>query len=155
MSQPTPNRGAIWVPLILIGAILIAAVPMLVGVMLTALVPWFGHLSQTPLTALLHMLWMYPVLWAYCLIAEPVETFYVAAAKQRATQHKGLLKPGAGITLLSNLSACLVVTLMYSVLFTDTLGALVAALITFLLFKPIVRLLERETTKPQDPGAAQ
>lgn len=146
MPDDQTSRGALWVPVLLIGAIFVASLPMLAGILVTALVPWFGHLRVPVWTVLLHMLWMYPTLWLYSLISDPIEKFYVAAAKQRAAeQGPGRFRPGLWIERLADLCGWGMLSLIYISVFSDALGVMFASLITALLYKPTVAFLERNS----------
>ncbi|MBB1484961.1 hypothetical protein H5392_13955 [Tessaracoccus sp. MC1865] len=150
MSADDPARhGPAWVPLLLAGAVLVAALPMLAGIVVTAAVPWFGTLRVPVWTVLLHVLWMYPVLWLYSLVADPIEKFYVTAATHNPGRNPGRLPPGFWIERLADVAAWLVLALMYTVVFTDTVGVLVSSLLTALLYKPTLALLER-TAPPEN-----
>ena len=62
----------------------------------------------------------------------------------------GRLPPGFWIERLANVAAWLVLALMYTVVFTDTVGVLVSALLTALLYKPTLALLERTPLPEKD-----
>lgn len=127
---------------ILIGAIVGAAVPMIAGVGLVALIPRVGELNHPLPTILLHMLWMYPALWLVGTVVDSVAKHLVGGRPL-----------GWFGTLVGDLITWWALSMMFTVVFRDLLGAMLAALVACLLMKPFMAWLERHT--PDDEGGAE
>ena len=134
----TPAGTAIMLAL-LVATIIAAAVPMVVGIAVVAVVPWIGELRHQDATwVLLHLLWMYPALWLF--------TFASSAIARAVLRGRPLGSVGR---VVERVTTWAVIAVMYSVIFDDVLGYAVAALITCVLWGPAVRWLRRRT--PGDP----
>lgn len=126
---------------ILIVAVVGAGVPMIAGVGLIALIPGLGELNHSFPTVLLHMLWMYPLLWVTSTVTDSVSKHLV-----------GGRPPGRLGTLIGGLITWWVVALMFTVVFRQPLGAILAGLVACLLMKPFAAWLERHTPNDDTDG---
>lgn len=142
-DQPVTPWGAFVMFWLLIAAIVAASIPMAIGMGVTVLIPWLGHLktSFTP-WMLLHFLWIYPVLWAVGLVVDPILKHLFATGPARKVGE--VLDDIIGILLLA--------LMYYSIFFQDALGAVVAALISGILMKFVVERLENHTP-PDEPDS--
>ncbi len=134
-NQPITPWGAFVMFWLLAATILGASIPMIAGIVITALIPWFG--DPRPLTGwhILHFLWIYTVYWLIGLVSGAVFKHIFATGSAR--------KIG---DILDDAVCCLTLAVMYSmVFFRDTFGAVVAALLSLLLTKPFVGWLEKHT----------
>lgn len=133
-KDPEGRGGAAIMAGVALMAIACAGVPMLAGVGLVALIPGLGALHQPFAWMALHVLWMYPVLWLVGTVTDSV-----------ARHLAGPRRPGWFGTLVGDLIVWWAVAMMFTVMLSDTLGALLAAAIAVLLMKPFATWLERNT----------
>lgn len=127
---------------LLVVAIAASSIPMLVGVLVVAWLPWFGELRTSDPMMLLHFLWIYPALWFASVVSGGVVRAVCTTARSRRVGE-----------LVADLLLWLLVASCYRLLFTDELGPLVAALVSLLLMKPFVAWFERRTP-PEDADTA-
>ena len=138
-EQPVTFWGAIIMFWLLIAAIIFSTIPMMVGVAVVALIPGIGELRSTNPWHLLHFLWMYPAVWVFSLIIEPILKHLFATGNSR--------KFG---DFLEDLLMWLLISWFYTVFFRDPSGALLAGLISISLLKPLVDWLEKHAPADKD-----
>ena len=133
-------RGTLIMGGLLLGAIMAAAFPMIVGISLFGMLPGIGELKRPLPTVLLHVFWMYPVLWMVSSLVSAISTHVVGGREL-----------GRVGTFVDGLITWWVITIMYTAIFHDMLGARLASLVTCLLLKPVVSWLERHRSGDEDP----
>ncbi|MBO0919867.1 hypothetical protein J1G42_03385 [Cellulomonas sp. zg-ZUI222] len=135
-----PGTGNRHIPinvLFVLGVVLVVALPLLVGVLVTGFLPDVGTLRAGSGWRVLHLLWIYPtfVVLLFLLVTP------VARAFGRATH------PASGVVAELGLS-WLLLTALLQVYFEQPGGAAIAAAIALAALGPFARLLER--TAPDD-----
>lgn len=134
--------GALIMLSLLIGAVIVAGMPIIIGIIVVALMPNIGRLAHSATWVFAHVLWIYPVIWLVTLITDSVVKHLTGGRKLGPV---GAVVDGAFVWL--------VIALLYSLIFTEPLGAAMAALITVLLFRPCLDWLEKHTpTTARDDG---
>ncbi|QGQ18090.1 hypothetical protein GC089_00915 [Cellulomonas sp. JZ18] len=139
--SPEPGREKRYIPikvLYLLGVVWLAALPLLIAVVLTALLPDVGRLrTDGGGWRLLHLLWIYPVFAVVTwLLLEPLG--------RRAGRATGPL----GATVTETVLAWVLLTALLQVFFEHRGGAAIAAAVALAALRPFATLLER--TAPDD-----
>lgn len=117
----------------LASSVLFAAIPMIVGLAVTLFIPEIGDVrSGLSGWAVLHFLWMYPVM--YLVITE-------------AQRVGNMLFPDSKLSrdIVETVGMVAALVLMYSIFFESTWGALAACLVAlcaYAAFSPVVKKLE-------------
>lgn len=131
-------KGALLTMLVLSGALAVAAIPMVVAVVITRLIPVVG---EGPLHAsgwdLLHFLWIYAVLYGVIVLLEKIG------------KHKLNLQPFAQ-NCFEGTGILVALSIMYLVFFAKIEGAVVAAVLSLVLYvviRPITKTMERAAEK--------
>ncbi len=137
------ERDRLGVPGVLVlyvlGVVWVAALPLLVGLVLAGMVPEVGRLrSAGGGWQLLHLLWIYPVLFVVVGMLEP-------RAGRARSRGRRVLALAVELPL-----AWLVLTVLFGVLFVHPGGAAIAAAVAVASLAPFARLLER-TVPPDAP----
>lgn len=125
--------------LLLLGAVLLASVPVLAGVVAGAFLPGAGGLREgTGLGALAHLLWIYPALFLAATVVDGVGK-YVRDGGERS----------AASTVVEFVVLCGALTLMLTVFLQRPEAAAVGAAVALLLYWPFVRHLERNAEEDE------
>lgn len=134
--------GGTVMALLFLGAVLLASIPLLAGVVVGALVPGIGGLRPgSGPGQLLHLLWIYPVLFLVATVVDGVGKYFRDGGDRSAA--------GTATELVVLWFA---VTLMLTVFLEHPGGAALASAVAMLLYRPFVRHLERqaEEDEPED-----
>lgn len=134
-NEPTTPWGAFIMFWLLLATFFCSSVPMMVGVAVTALIPWLGELKDFNPWHILHFLWMYTILWCMGFITEPLFKYLFPTGSSRQLGK-----------FLDNTLGLLVLALMYTIFFHNPLGAIVAAAISAILMKLFLTWLERRSS---------
>lgn len=137
MSDLIQNvRAVSIVSLLVVGAIIVAAIPLLAGTMVGAILPEWGELrsSVTPWSAL-HVIWMYPALHLAATVTGAVREAMSLSLNRRAVEAVELV------------AVWLLITAMLLVFFEHATGALTAAAVSLVLFIPFVKFLEKNASE--------
>lgn len=131
---------------LLLGAIAVAAIPVVVGFLVATLVPEVGELRDGSGWRILHFLWIYPAVFFLAMVNSGVAT-----GLTRRDPHSGLNGVVTSVVLWFGLA------LMLTVFFKHVSGAAIASAVALLVFWPFVRLLERgaEAAERRNDGGAE
>lgn len=145
MATATARKigGGVVMLLLLVGAVAVAALPLVVGLVAGAYLPdgVGGLRTEGGPARMLHLLWVYPVLWVAALVVDALVK-YVTFGR----------RPGPVALAVEVLVMWVVLTLLYGVFFERVQGAALAAAVALLVLVPFVRLLEKgaEDDEPDD-----
>jgi len=128
----------------LLGIVAVVALPLVVAIIVTGLLPDIGRTRPGGEGwRLLHLLWIYPVFaFVTWFVLEPI-----ARRVGRATSHAAEV---ATETVLAWLLLCA----LLGVFFEHTAGAAVASAIAIATLRPFTYLLERTAPRDEDPRPA-
>ena len=134
-DQPITPWGAFAMFWLLLAAIVASSIPMMLGVAITAPIPWLGELKSFTPWHILHFLWMYPLLWCTGAVSEPtIKYLFSANPDSRLAQ------------FIDDSISCLAIALMYYIVFFQhPLGAIFAATISVLVMKFYVEWSEKRS----------
>lgn len=139
MSPNDRHVGWVVVPALLIGAIAFASLPLVAGLVLSALIPSVGALRVDSGWALLHLLWIYPVIYVASVIVEPIEKVAIMMGAPRV-----LTKIASTALFLA------LVTGLFLVFFESWIGAAIAAAVGGLMLWAFVKLLPTDSAPESD-----
>ena len=133
--------GFIIVPVLLLCAIIYAALPFILAVIIVAMLPGVGDLRSTVSGwSLLHFVWMIPALFF-------IETIAGAAAKVL----KPKMQQGSVADIVGGAVVVVVLASFSSVFFADDLGAVLTAALAFGLSLVVQKILPEPSDKSTEP----
>ncbi|BAU32357.1 hypothetical protein [Microcella alkaliphila] len=136
--------GWVVVPLLLVGAIAFVSLPLLAGVVVTALAPGTGDLRISSGWALLHFRWIFPALYVVSVLDDVLVRAAVVLGAPRPLAH-----------ILGSVSVVIALAAMYSVFFEHPSGAVVATLVGLVLLVIFPRILPLQPTDARTDGAGE
>lgn len=145
-EAPEPGTEKRYIPvkvLFVLGVVWVVALPLLVAVLVTALLPEIGRLrADGGGWRVLHLLWIYPT---FVLL-----TFLVVGPVARRV---GLARPRVVETLTETVLAWLLLAALLQVFFEQRAGAAVAGALALAALRPFAALLERTAPRDDDGDA--
>ena len=142
MSPNDRRVGWVVMPLLLVGAIAVASLPLVAGLVVSALIPSVGALRVDSGWALLHLLWIYPVIYVVATIVEPLEKVAIISGTPRV-----VAKTASSAVFL------VVLTGLLLVFFDSWIGAAIAAATGGLMLWAFVKILPTKPAPARDATA--
>ncbi len=129
---------------LLLGAIIVAAIPLVVGIIVGEKVPGAGDLRPDGgAWRLLHLLWVYPA------------TFMLAAVSEGVAKHvTGKAAGGIG-AVVEAVFLWVALTFMFGVFFEQMGGAAIGAGVALVVYWPFVHLLQRSADRAEAADAPE
>lgn len=135
--------GAIVMPLLLLGALCAVSIPLIAAIILGSCMPTVGELRPGNGWRLLHLLWMYPVMYLVEVVAGGFNRHFTGVSEPR-----GVAGVVVGAIIWLALSA------MFGVFFVHPAGAALTAAAALALSRPFLRMIERATEKRESEGTS-
>lgn len=133
--------GSVVMTLLFLGAVCVASLPLLAGVIIGAYMPGTGGIrNDLGLRGMLHFLWIYPAVFVFATVLGGLNR-YLELERGKSRRY---------VSILEAVLMWILVTVLFGVFFEQSLGAAVGAAAALVLYWPFVRWME--ASSKDDPA---